>query len=285
MLYLANLRINMATAPNSAEQPSNEIVDSQVETEPAEDIEDVEVLDADNNIDNDNLLENEGRNERLTTPSPVKSRGRSPTGRTLKTKRQRCQSTHSLSRKRKKVKRHAVDEDITSSPNSSASSSSSGRSSSAADDVSSAESGDDSSSDSTNSSSSSSSSSLAPTKKKKQHKSKRKHKASKKLKRFTIISKKDKNKWKLSKNLATCANKHAKKYQSDKDLFDTILKKNPVPSNIDEPPKLDEFMISTLRDSRKPYEETRDKSLKRIHRKIRDVYGPLCRVMDSVEDF
>ena len=64
----------MATAPNSAEQPSNEIVDSQVKTEPAEDIEDVEVLDADNNIDNDNLLENEGRNEHLTTPSPVKSR-------------------------------------------------------------------------------------------------------------------------------------------------------------------------------------------------------------------
>ena len=74
MLSLANLRIKHGDCPNSAEQPSNEIVDSQVKTEPAEDIEDVEVLDADNNIDNDNLLENEGRNERLTTPSPVKSR-------------------------------------------------------------------------------------------------------------------------------------------------------------------------------------------------------------------
>ena len=66
----------------------------------------------------------------------------------------------------------------------------------------------------------------------------------------------------MSRNLASYANKNARKFQPDKDRFDTILEKDPVPSNIEEPLKLDEFMISTLRESKKTY----TRSLETIHK-------------------
>ena len=112
-----------------------------------------------------------------------------------------------------------------------------------------------SSSDSSESSSSQSSSPSPPRPKAKKHKSST-------VERFEIISKKDRNQWKLTDDLATYANNT--KFIPDKDIFDNILEDNPVPRNILEAAKLDPFVISLLTDTRNTFEITRDKQMKRI---------------------
>ena len=59
---------------------------------------------------------------------------------------------------------------------------------------------------------------------------------------------------------------------------------NPVPRNILEDPKLNPFVISLLTDTRNTFEITRDKQMKRISQKLRDVYGPLSKVLHQKDE-
>ena len=239
---LAILKINMAT-PHEAVPEEN--INFQGETE-----NEMEILYADNTETASNVIEltsnvvlsheedeDQGRVEIPRTPTSeiiTTTRGRSTH---VRTPSKKTTSGQTFSRKRKREQYTSSD---SSTENSSSSSSSSSRSSS--------------------SGSCCSSSSSPPTGKKLNKKQKRKHSA-RKPKRFNVVSKKAKHKWKLSSTLASHGNKNACKYQPEKDIFDNILNKNPVPTNIKEPPKLDEFMISSLRESKKTYEETRDKEM------------------------
>ena len=110
----------------------------------------------------------------------------------------------------------------------------------------------------------------------------KKHKSST-VERFEIISKKDRNQWELTDDLATYANNT--KFIPDKYIFDNILEDSPVPRNILEAPKLDPFVISLLTDTRNTFEITRDKQMKRISQKLRDVYGPLSKVLHQMDVF
>ena len=64
------------------------------------------------------------------------------------------------------------------------------------------------------------------------------------------------------------------------------MKENPVPDNVDQVKKLDDFAISVLKDRRGSASNepiNQDKVLGKIQVKIRDIMGPLCRLWDIVE--
>ena len=103
------------------------------------------------------------------------------------------------------------------------------------------------------------------------------------VERFEIIPKKDRNQWELSDDLAAYAN--STKFIPDRDIFDNILENNPVPKNILETPKLDPFVISLLTNTHNSFEITRDKQMTRISNKLRDVYGPLSKVLHQMDAF
>ena len=101
--------------------------------------------------------------------------------------------------------------------------------------------------------------------------------------RFEVVTSKDKNAWRLSDDPAQYANNT--KYVSDKDIQDNILVRNPVPKNLKEPLKVDSFVSNLLNDTGNTFEISRDKQLARINSRLRDVYGPLTKVLQQVDEF
>ena len=101
--------------------------------------------------------------------------------------------------------------------------------------------------------------------------------------RFKVILSKDRNAWKLSADLAKYANNT--KYISDKDIQENILADNLVPKNIQEPLKMDVFINNLLQETGNSFEISRDKQLSRINSKLREVYGPLTKVLQQVDEF
>lgn len=53
-----------------------------------------------------------------------------------------------------------------------------------------------------------------------------------KIPRFRATSSEKKHKWKLPRDMARYVNKHLNKYIPEKDLKDSIMDQNPVPSNV-----------------------------------------------------
>ena len=65
-------------------------------------------------------------------------------------------------------------------------------------------------------------------------------------KRFTIFNQDDQFKWVLPDDTAKYANSYFNQYVQERDLKESILTENPVPSNIAEVKKLDGFMSHLL---------------------------------------
>ena len=65
-------------------------------------------------------------------------------------------------------------------------------------------------------------------------------------KRFEIVPKGQEFKWNLLSRMADYANLHFKNYIPDKDINEKILTENPVPSNLQVVPELDDFVKTLL---------------------------------------
>ena len=140
--------------------------------------------------------------------------------------------------------------------------------------------------ESTSSSSSSSDESVRSRKSKKRKISKKKKKEQRKMKKlrkkfFHFKDKKTKYQFKLSKDLAKWANDQITTFTPDKTIDDEILLKNQVPTNISGVPTVDAFVEDLLKE-RGRKDVTFDASLQRLHKKIRDVFGPLSKIWEVV---
>ena len=73
--------------------------------------------------------------------------------------------------------------------------------------------------------------------------------------RFKIITENEKFKWKLPKSRANYANKYFEEYVPEDSLKEVILCQNPVPDNLDNVKKLDDFLKDILKEKRKTNEQ------------------------------
>ena len=91
--------------------------------------------------------------------------------------------------------------------------------------------------------------------------------------------------WSLPKSMAKYVSKNSREFISDKNLIETIMDENPVPSNIPAIPTLDDYLSAMLEEKRKYFEITRERSLTRIQNKVRNILGPLSRVWEAITSF
>ena len=94
------------------------------------------------------------------------------------------------------------------------------------------------------------------------------------LKRFTVVSSDDQHKWNLPQDMAEYANEHMQTFIPEKDVSESIMLPNPVPSNIDTPQKVDDFLVSLMTKN----EIAQDASFEKIQQKITNIFGPLSKV-------
>ena len=80
--------------------------------------------------------------------------------------------------------------------------------------------------------------------------------------------------------MAKYINKNFFRFLSEKNLKENILKKNPVPRNID-PVKISNHSLAKVVEGRQ--ETLADKDLETVQSKIRDVSGPICRLWTIIE--
>ena len=102
-------------------------------------------------------------------------------------------------------------------------------------------------------------------------------------KRFTILNQDDQFKWVLPDDVAKYANSHFNQYVQERDLKKSILTEDPVPSNITEVKKLDEFMSHLLKENNQTSVCVIDTTLEKIQEKNIDVMGPLPKVWHVLE--
>ena len=97
--------------------------------------------------------------------------------------------------------------------------------------------------------------------------------------RFKIITENEKFKWKLPKSMANYANKYFEEYVPEDSLKEAILCQNPVPDNLDNVKKLDDFLRDILKEKRENIENV----LEKLQRKTIDVMGPLSKLWNILE--
>ena len=86
------------------------------------------------------------------------------------------------------------------------------------------------------------------------------------MKRFMVVPTADKYKWDLPQEMADYANSYIHQYIPEKDLFDTILFENPVPNNVKNPQKLDDFVTPLLSNQDRKFDDI----LSKVQRKTVD---------------
>ena len=85
-----------------------------------------------------------------------------------------------------------------------------------------------------------------------------------KRQRCEALAEKEQHEWELPDELASYANKYFQKFVHKKNLKDSILNENPVPTNITKPRKLDEYYKELLEENRAKRELTLDGTLEKI---------------------
>ena len=86
---------------------------------------------------------------------------------------------------------------------------------------------------------------------------------------FQTQSEKEKHSWKLPNQLAHFYNKHSRTYIPDKQLTEDIKSELPVPDNIRDFPKMDDFVSNMVARVNKNVLE-KNKDLERIQNKVLD---------------
>ena len=100
------------------------------------------------------------------------------------------------------------------------------------------------------------------------------------MKRFKVMSTEDHFKWLLPEEIAEHMNDHFQTFLPEKRVHDSILMENPIPSNVDLPQMVDDFIVQLMSKN----EAAVDLSFGKVQQKIMNVMGPLARVWKALED-
>ena len=103
-------------------------------------------------------------------------------------------------------------------------------------------------------------------------------------KRFHIVSNEDQFKWDLPSELASYANTQFEKYISEKSIHDAICEVHPVPNNLNQVKKMDEFLRDLLKENCKNKSLAVDEILGKIQKRTLSVMGPLSKVWLKLEN-
>lgn len=93
-------------------------------------------------------------------------------------------------------------------------------------------------------------------------------------KRFKVQSVEDRYKWNLPNEMIEYVNSHFQAFLSDKGVHESILLENPIPSNVNKPQVVNEFLTPLMTKA----EVSSDLSLEKIQQKVVNVMGPLSKV-------
>ena len=84
--------------------------------------------------------------------------------------------------------------------------------------------------------------------------------------------------------MANYANKYFEEYVPEDSVKEVILCQTPVPDNLDNVKKLDDFLRDILRKKRrKTNEQNIENVLEKLHQKTVDVMGPLSKLWNTLE--
>ena len=101
--------------------------------------------------------------------------------------------------------------------------------------------------------------------------------------RFEALADEKQYDYELPDEMANYLNKYMDKYVPDKDLKDSVMTENPVPSNVNKPKKLDGYFKEILNENHKRNQLKIHDALEKIQDKVVQVMGPLARVWYAVE--
>ena len=87
----------------------------------------------------------------------------------------------------------------------------------------------------------------------------------------------------LNGSMANCASKYLEEYVPEDSLKEAILCQNPVPDNLDNVKKLDNFLRGIFKEKRKTNEQNIENVLEKLQRKTVDVMGPLSELWNILE--
>ena len=102
--------------------------------------------------------------------------------------------------------------------------------------------------------------------------------------RFQVISEEDKFRYNLPTDVAEYTNTHFETYVKEAYLKQQILTENPVPDNLDQVKKLDDFVCDILKDKRTQKDLDMDSTFEKIQSKNACVMGPLSKLWMLVEE-
>ena len=100
------------------------------------------------------------------------------------------------------------------------------------------------------------------------------------MKRFKVKSTENQFKWLLLEEMAEYENNHFQTFLPEKRVHDLILMENPIPSNVDQPKTVDNFIVPLMSKN----ETAVELSLENVQQKIVNVMRPLARVWKALED-
>ena len=103
-------------------------------------------------------------------------------------------------------------------------------------------------------------------------------------KRFDVVSNEDQFKWDLPSELASYANTQFEKYIPEKSLHDAICEVHPVPNNLNQVKKMDEFLKDLLKEKNKNNSLAIDEILRKIQKRTLSVMGSLFKVWLKLEN-
>ena len=83
--------------------------------------------------------------------------------------------------------------------------------------------------------------------------------------------------------MANCPNKYFEEYIPEDSLKEAILCWNPVPDNLDNVKKLDDFLRDILKENHKINEQNIENALEKLQRKTVDVMGLLSKLWNILE--
>lgn len=90
--------------------------------------------------------------------------------------------------------------------------------------------------------------------------------------------------WTLPSEMALYAHKYFERYVQEKDMRDSVIGENPVPTNFIKTRRLDEHFKELLDEKRKRRELDTDKSLEHIQSKVLQIMGPLSKLWFCLEE-
>ena len=103
-------------------------------------------------------------------------------------------------------------------------------------------------------------------------------------KRFHTVSNEDQFKWDVPSGLASYANRQFEEYIPEKSIHDAICEVHPVPNNLDQVKKMDEFLRDLLKEKNKNNSLADDEIQGKIQKRTLSVMGPLSKVWLKLEN-